>query len=72
MLLEATETPRFVINFREPDAEAPGLWFDQPRLLKAHGAVQSQCGFLPIVAADAYDALLWMDQTNPSALLPFD
>jgi erythromycin esterase len=71
-LLEATQTPRFVINFREPDGEAPGIWFQRIRFLRFLGNVAVRCGFQPIVAAEAYHGLIWIDQTNPSALLPFD
>ena len=72
ILLRATDMPRFVIDLRDPDAQAPGLWFRQSRLLKALGAGKERCGFLPVVAAGSYDGLIWIDQTNPSTLLPFD
>ena len=71
-LFDATGMPRFILDLRHTREEAPGLWFQKPRLVQSHGSVAFHCAFFPSVAAEEYDGLIWIDPMTPSVLLPFD
>lgn len=64
--------PRYILDLRRVPGGAPAQWLDAPRGFRNIGAREVRCGFLPTTAADEYDALIWFDRTNPSALLPFE
>ncbi len=68
--LGAAGIPRFILDLRP--GHLPGKWFDEPRNFRSIGSAAVRCAFYPIVAADHYDGLIWIDPTNPSQLLPFD
>jgi erythromycin esterase len=71
-LFQATGMPRFILDLRHMDEEAPDLWFRKPRLLQSHGAAHYHCAFYPTVVTSDYDGMVWIDPTNPSTLLSFD
>jgi erythromycin esterase len=71
-LLEGPGIPRYILDLRHADADAPDLWFRQTRLLQAPGSVHLRCSFYPTIAAEDYDGLIWISPMTPSVLLPFD
>ncbi|HEX2224630.1 MAG TPA: erythromycin esterase family protein [Thermoanaerobaculia bacterium] len=69
--LHAAGLPRFVLDLRNLPAGAPSSpWLAEPRPLRMIGAVATNCVYMPSVVAEEYDALIYFDQTNPSALFP--
>ena len=64
--------PRYILDLRRVPAGAPAQWLDAQRGFRNIGAREVRCGYLPVTAADEYDALIWFDRTNPSVLLPFE
>lgn len=71
--LSTAGIPRYILDLRHLDEEeAPWIWFGKPRNFRLLGSTSDRCPYLPGVAADEYDGLIWLDPTNPSQLLPFD
>jgi erythromycin esterase len=72
--LRTADIPRYILDLRHlAPEEAPWIWFGKPRHLRWNlGAVVNRCPYRAVVAADKFDGLIWIDQTNPSQLLPFD
>ena len=70
-LLRAPGLPRYILNLRNLDEDAPLAWFHQPRLLRSIGSVVHLCPFFPSKAGKEYDGLIWINSTTPSTLLPF-
>lgn len=71
--LSSARIPRFVLDLRRIPAGAPSAtWLRQPRGFRFLGSRALRCAAVPTVVANDYDALIWIDRTSPSVLLPFD
>ena len=69
-LFQETGMPMFILDLRHNSG--PAKWFREPRLVQSHGSIASHCAFYPSIATEDYDGLIWIDQTTPSTLLPFN
>jgi erythromycin esterase-like protein len=66
-VLLATAMPRFVLDLREAEPNAPGSGFlARPTPFRAIGALAMDQQFVPANVATAYDALIWIAQTSAS------
>ena len=71
--LGAAGIPRYILDLRYLDEEeAPWIWFGKPRKFRLIGSTNISCSYTPVVAADEYDGLIWLNPSSPSQLLPFD
>lgn len=70
-LLGAPGIPRYILDLRNLDEDAPTSWFHKPRLLRSIGALAQGCFYGPSVVGQEYDGLIWINPTTPSTLLPF-
>lgn len=68
--LGSAGVPRFFLDLRHLGGDAPAPWFYQTRKMRLIGAAASRCAYRPVVAAEDYDGLIWLNPTNPSMLLP--
>ena len=70
--LHQTGLPRFILDLRAARTENGGAWLLGANEFREIGAIAND-GFTvrPTLTTD-YDALIYFDQTNASALLPFD
>ncbi len=60
--------PRLVLDLRLASKDAPeSSWLRRLHDFRAIGTVALDRQFFPIVVPDAYDALIYFDQTHPSA-----
>lgn len=65
--------PRYILDLRNLDEDAPGSWLKRSQRMKSIGAVALRCeGFFPTTVADEYDGLIWIESTSHSVRLPFD
>jgi len=72
-LLRTAGHPRYILDLRSLDDDAPASWLKRTHGMKGIGSSATRCeGFDPTVAASEYDGLIWIQSTNPSVLLPFD
>ncbi|HEX9943884.1 MAG TPA: erythromycin esterase family protein [Thermoanaerobaculia bacterium] len=67
--LNAAGIPRFIVDLRRVPASGPPTWLEQSRPFRCLGALAARCASAPTVAADEFDGLIWIQQTNPSVLL---
>jgi erythromycin esterase len=66
--LHETGLPRLVLDLRQASKDAPeSSWLRRPHDFRAIGAVAIDRQFFPIVVPDAYDAIIYFDQTHASA-----
>lgn len=71
--LDAAGMPRFILDLRKvPNGSPAAGWLRSQRPHRNQGSSVLRCGYLPVSLASDYDAIIWMDQTSPSELLPFD
>ena len=71
--LDSGGIPRYVLDLRKVPARGPAAtWLKSRRGHRNQGSSVLRCGYLPVTLADDYDAIIWMDHTSPSELLPFD
>lgn len=69
--LRSARIPRFLVDLRNIPAKAPSApWLKQERPFRSIGSLATRCAFDPAVVAEEYDALIWIEKTNPSVLLP--
>ena len=69
--LRSARIPRFLVDLRNIPAKAPSApWLKKERPFRLIGSVATRCAFNPAVVAKEYDALIWIERTNPSVLLP--
>ncbi len=66
--LHETGVPRLVLDLRQASKDNPeSSWLRRPHDFRAIGAIAIDQQFFPIVAPDAFDALIYFDQTHASA-----
>jgi erythromycin esterase len=66
--LHETGLPRAVLDLRRASRDAPeSSWLRRPHDLRAIGTVTLDRQFFPSVVPDAYDVLIYFDQTHASA-----
>ena len=66
--LHETGLPRSVLDLRRASKDAPeSSWLRRPHDLRSIGAIVIDRQFFPIVVPDAYDVLIYFDQTHASA-----
>lgn len=69
--LRSARIPRFLVDLRNIPAKAPSApWLKTERPFRSIGSLATRCAFDPAVVAEEYDALTWIERTNPSVLLP--
>jgi erythromycin esterase len=69
--LQAPGIPRFILDLRNLNEDAPMIWLRKPRPLRSIGAVAQRCSFGINPTMDEYDGLIWIETSTPSTLLPF-
>jgi erythromycin esterase-like protein len=71
-VLHSTGMPKFIPDMRQASPADPGSsWLFGPAQYRTVGSMAMDgFGIANQIATD-YDALIFFDQTNPSALLPF-
>jgi erythromycin esterase len=67
--LNAAGLPRFILDLRHVPAGGPATWLKQPRPFREIGAIARRCSSYLTVATDAFDGLVWIEQSTPSRLL---
>ena len=66
--LHETSLPRLVLDLRGASSDAPeSSWLRRTHEMRSIGTVAMDRQFFPIVAPDAYDVLIYFDQTHASA-----
>jgi len=66
----STGIPRFVVDLRKAAADSTAsAWLAGPLPMRSIGAMAVEGGFYPTPVTKYYDALVYFDQTTPSALL---
>lgn len=66
----ATGLPRFIVDLRRAASDPlASAWLAQDLPMRSIGAMAMEGGFRPIRVSEAYDALIYFDQTRPSELL---
>ena len=69
--LRSARIPRFLVDLRNIPGKAPSAtWLKNERPFRSIGSLATRCAFDPAVVAEEYDALIWIERTNPSVLLP--
>lgn len=68
--LQAPGIPRFILDLRNLDEDAPMIWLQKPRPLRSIGAAAQRCSFGINPTMDEYDGLIWIETSTPSRLLP--
>lgn len=65
-----TGLPRFIVDLRAASADKPAAaWLTRPVQFRAIGALAMDEQFGPITLPDAFDVLIYFDETTPSRLL---
>ena len=60
-----------MVDLRNIPGNAPSApWLKKERPFRLIGALATRCAFGPAVVAEEYDAMIWIERTNPSVLLP--
>lgn len=67
--LGAAGLPRFLLDLRHLDEDAPFQWFNKPKTMRSLGSIARRCAFRQSVAAQEYDGLIWIHQSTPSDFL---
>lgn len=69
-LLQTAGLPRFILDLRNLEDDAPMIWLQKPRPLRSIGAFAQRCSFGANSAIEEYDGLIWIETSTPSRLLP--